>query len=253
MASITFSTTAFATVFTTVSTTPPDALRAQFVAGRGVSMTTAVSTVEEEDSDYRQKSRVEFGPDGVVAVDRRDVADPRYPDPPLRYLIFKDRSYCQGWWCLTPPTKTWVKYEEPGSIPHFSAGDIAMDEPATLKALLARAVSKSAGGVYDRTPTTLYRGVISHPDLYRVSPAFQRNYGGKRPTGNDAKQKIVWRIWIGKDGLVRRVWTSDAEKMGPTRVVTRITDSLLRGWGAETHIQEPSASDSAEPDEWRDY
>nr|WP_157554801.1 hypothetical protein [Herbidospora sakaeratensis] len=215
-------------------------------------MTSTFSTVEE-DFDYRQKFRVEFGPDGIVAVDRRDVADPRYPDPPLRYVFFEDRYYCQGWWCLTPPTKTWVKFEETGRVPDFSAGDIAMDEPATLKALLARAVSKKPGGVYDGTRTTLHRGAISHHDLYRISPAFQRNYGGKRPTGNNAKQRIVWRIWIGEDGLVRRVWTSDAEKMGPTRIVTSITDSLLRGWGAETHIQEPSASDSAEPDEWREH
>ncbi|WP_157522288.1 hypothetical protein [Herbidospora cretacea] len=235
-------------VSTTAFTTPPDALRAQFVAGRGVTMTTTY-TDAHDGSSFGENYRVEFGPGGVVAVDKRDRPHAEYPSPPPRWLTFKGRSYCQGWICPTPPTKSWVRYDFPGDIPRLSSGEIPLDEPATLKALLARASGKGQGGVYDGTRTTIHRGVITYGDLFRLSPGVRHSWGGDRPDAKTAKEKIVWRLWIGKDGLVRRVWTSTSEDR-ETWVFTRVTDSLLRGWGAKTHIQEPSASDSATDDEW---
>ncbi|GAB1819493.1 hypothetical protein [Herbidospora sp. RD11066] len=237
---------ATALLSTTAFTTPPDALQAQFVAGRGVSMTTTYTDLDEPDFSFGSNYRVEFGPGGIVAVDKRERANPEFPSPPPRWLTFKNRAYCQGWLCPAPPTKTWVKYEGRSHFPELSSGPIVLDRPATMRALLASATTKGRGGVYDGTRTTIYRGVITFGDLHRITP------GSYRPTGKDAKQKIIWRLWIGRDGLVRRVWTSTSEDR-ETWVWTRITDSLLSGWGAKTHIQEPSASDSATSDEWKGH
>ncbi|MFD8556583.1 hypothetical protein ACWDOR_33855 [Streptosporangium canum] len=89
---------------------------------------------------------------------------------------------------------------------------------------------------------------------YPDSPAFRDQYGRKPPTGRDAKVKISWRLWLGKDQLVRRVQTSWTELVvnGTSVEGFHVIDARLTGWGAETDIPVPSADETAEQGAWKD-
>ncbi|WP_061298175.1 hypothetical protein [Herbidospora cretacea] len=249
---------AAALLSTTAFTPPPDALRAQFKAGDGVTMTTRYWSEFDgkQQPGTLHKFRAEFGSGGLVAVERRAFYKPATPfDPPPIRRIFRGRAYCKHYelTCVAPPDKNWLRQDGKRYSPHLESGRISPTEPATIKALLAKATSKGRGGVYDGTRTTIYRGVITEAELYRLSPAAR--YNRTKPTGKDAGNTIAWRLWIGQDGLVRRIHTSATSSLLETLSRTDFTDSLLSGWGAKTDVPEPAASDTATvpPGEWFPY
>ncbi|MGV9775852.1 hypothetical protein [Streptosporangium sp. NPDC003464] len=235
---------------------PVDALRRQLVENRGVTMAEVTTWWREgERNSFRQKTRAEFGKGTVTATDVRDVAGSNVPEPPARFLTFKGRTYCQGWICPAPEGKTWVLfYEDEETRPFLTAGGIDLGDPAALQAVLATTEANRPGGVYDGTRTTIHQGAITYAQLYKASPGFRDEYGGKPPTGRDAKVKISWRLWLGKDQLVRRVqaswneWVANGANVRDFHVV----DARLTGWGAELDIPAPSADETAGRDDWRD-
>jgi len=79
---------------------------------------------------------------------------------------------------------------------------------------------------------------------------FRAQHDGK-PTGKYAKTVLSWRLWLGKDLLVRRVRTSWLEQPGK-RSISKVVDARLSGWGAKTDIAVPSADETAGPDDWSD-
>jgi hypothetical protein len=117
--------------------------------------------------------------------------------------------------------------------------------------MLATTETKGPGGTYDNTRTTLCQGTTTFGGLYKVSPAFRNQHGGKPPTGKYAKTELSWRLWLGEDQLVRRVRTSWPEKLGK-RSIVHVVDARLTRWGAKTDIAVPSAEETAGPDDWKD-
>ncbi|WP_086570668.1 hypothetical protein [Streptosporangium minutum] len=235
---------------------PIDALRRQLVENRGVAMSEVTTWRRDgEKNSFRKKTRAEFGKGTVTATDVRDVAGSDDPQPSMRFLTFTGRTYCQGWICPVPEGKTWVLfYEDEKTRPFLESGGIDLGDPAALQAVLTTTEAKRPGGVYDGTPTTIHQGTITYAQLYKTSPAFRDQYGRKPPTGRDAKTKVSWRLWLGKDQLVRRVQTSWAEWLanGASVWVFHVVDARLTGWGAKTDLPVPSADETAEQDDWRD-
>ncbi|WP_052423313.1 hypothetical protein [Nonomuraea candida] len=234
-------------------TGPAEALRSQLAENRGVTMSEVTTWWEVGDKvSYRKKIRAEFGKGMVTATDIRDVPSTDVPEPAPRFLTFKGRRYCQGWICPAPEGKTWVLSSEKEKIrPFLESGGIDLANPDTLRAVLATAEARHAGGVYDGTRTTVYRGTLTFGELYKVSPAFRDQHGGKAPTGKYAKKELSWRLWLGRDQLVRRVRTSWPERLGQ-RLITNLRDARLTGWGAKTDIAVPSDDETAGRDDWRD-
>ncbi|TKK86270.1 hypothetical protein FDA94_22390 [Herbidospora galbida] len=95
-----------------------------------------------------------------------------------------------------------------------------LDDPAVhalsvaeIGALLKSAKKKSAGDVLDGVSTTVYEG---------------RKRGKTRVTD--------WKVWIGSDGLIRRVTSDTANKNGKDRTVR---DTYLTEWGKQVWIYAP--------------
>ncbi|MEU7741914.1 hypothetical protein [Nonomuraea sp. NPDC049158] len=229
-------------------TDPADALRRQLVEGRGVTMSEVFASRESGGrTSYRKKTQAEFGKAGVTGTDVRDVATPDTPDDPPRFLIFKGRTYCQGWICPAPEGKTWVLLsEDEKTRPFLQVGGIDLADPGTLKAILATTDVKRPGGTYDNTRTTVYQGTLTFSRLFKTSAAFRAQHDGM-----SAKTELSWRLWLGEDQLVRRVRASWPERFGK-RLISHVVDARLTGWGAKTDIAVPSADETAGPDEWRD-
>ncbi|MET8386223.1 hypothetical protein ABZV14_24800 [Streptosporangium canum] len=235
---------------------PADALRRQLVENRGVTMSEVTTWGRDGGKNKsRQKTRAEFGKGTVTAIDFRDVPRSNASEPPVRFLRFKGRTYCQGWICPTPEGKTWVLfYEDEKSRPFLKSGEIDLGDPAALRAVLATTEAKRPGGVYDGTRATIHQGTITYAQLYKASLAFRDQYGRKPPAGRAAKVKISWRLWLGKDQLVRRVQTSWTELViNGTRVREfHVIDARLTGWGAKTDIPVPSTDETAKQGDWKD-
>ncbi|GIH96551.1 hypothetical protein Psi01_71810 [Planobispora siamensis] len=235
---------------------PADALKRQLVDDRGVTMSkVTTSRMGAEKHSSRSKTRTEFGKGTVTATDVRHIARSDEPQPPMRFLTFEGRTYCQGWICPAPEGKTWVLFhEDEKTRPFLNAGAIDLGDPAALQAVLATTETKRAGGVYDGTRTMIHQGTVTYARLYETSPAFRDQYGRKPPAGRDAKIKVSWRIWLGEDRLARRVRTSWTEWIvnGSGIRISHVLDARLTGWGAETDIPVPSADETAGRDEWRD-
>ncbi|WP_157518620.1 hypothetical protein [Herbidospora mongoliensis] len=84
---------------------------------------------------------------------------------------------------------------------------------AEIGALVKSAKKKSAGTVLDGVSTTIYEG------RYR------------------SKIRVTdWKIWIGSDGLIRRVTSDTAKKDGKDRTVR---DTYLTEWGKPVWIYAP--------------
>ncbi|WP_449063640.1 hypothetical protein [Planomonospora algeriensis] len=234
---------------------PADALRRQLTENRGVTMSEVTTWGRNREKHSRRaKTRVEFGKGSVTATDVRHLAEPGERRPPVRFLTFEGRTYCQGWICPAPEGKTWVLfYEDKEDRPFLESGEINLGDPAELQAVLATAEAKRPGGVYDGTRTTIHQGTITYAELYKVSSAFRDRYGRRPPTGRDAKTKLSWQLWIGKDQLVRRVRTTWTELVGNGSSVPgfHVIDARLTGWGADTDLPVPSADETAGLDDWR--
>ncbi|MEU7003710.1 hypothetical protein [Nonomuraea sp. NPDC046570] len=105
-----------------------------------------------------------------------------------------------------------------------------------LKAVLATTRTRSpAGG-----GTTRYEGTITLGQLAEVTPWLRSALRGVFDR-EDKKSKILWRLWIGKDQLVRRGWTSYTQP-GPRGTdvnVHKVIDMRLTGWGGKVKIKTP--------------
>ncbi|MER5628497.1 hypothetical protein ABT061_46510 [Streptosporangium sp. NPDC002544] len=230
---------------------PIDALKRQLVENRGVKMSMVrTATEEKKEKDYVwTKAVAEFGKGKIVAVDMAHDSDRVKRIDPVRQIIFEGRQYIQN--DYIPDGKSWLLNENNEVRPELDAGWIKLADPVMLKAVLATTKVKRPAGIYDGTRTTLYQGTITLGQLYKASPGFPFGLVVK-PTEEEAKAKISWRLWLGEDQLVRRAWGSWSEpfsKNGDVHV-SYVVDARLTGWGAETDIAVPSADDVVTPSDW---
>ncbi|MFI6595532.1 hypothetical protein ACIBHX_04740 [Nonomuraea sp. NPDC050536] len=110
-----------------------------------------------------------------------------------------------------------------------------------LKAILSSTTQTRPDEVYDGTPTTLYQGTITQGQLAAIDPAL---FG--KDAAKCADWVVLWRLWIGKDQLVRRIWTSSDvcgmdTKEGDKRFHA-LDDIRLTDWGMKVTIKPPPAS-----------
>ncbi|MFI6293882.1 hypothetical protein ACIBEJ_20000 [Nonomuraea sp. NPDC050790] len=196
-------------------------------------------TFSETSYVYLYKKLVEFGKGKAIASDTRYRAGHKYAgEGEFRYLTFPGQEYMQDKGRRLPKGKRWVLTEDKQFIP-FAHSPIKVADPAVLRAILATAKAKRPAGVYDGTRTTMYEGAITFGQLYKASP------GTSKP--KDPQAKITWRIWLGRDQLTRRVWSTWRSRSPlsgsrePTEV--HVMDALFSDWGTKTQINRPAADE----------
>ncbi|MFF0319919.1 hypothetical protein ACFYTU_04225 [Nonomuraea angiospora] len=105
--------------------------------------------------------------------------------------------------------------------------------------------------MYDGTRTTLHEGSITLGELAKADPGL-RIGAGQRPTGKYARVRVDWKLWIGRDQLVRRCRT-DSRQPGVPKLsdepVHYVDDLRLSRWGRPIDIQAPPADQVATYDE----
>ncbi len=247
---------------------PVSALKSQFTAHRGVKLDEQGKLIGEGKNDRvilsRRAGVLEFGRKGVVASDltstfRLPSADRELAEEfknlfaPTRVITVKGFSYTSGafYGDALPEGKKWVRTRaglvSPGSPAQQMVNPL---EPATLKAVLARTISKRPGGTWDGTRTVVHSGMITLGELYKVSPTVRALLGAK-PSAKSAILPVNWQLYIGSDQLVRRAVSSWTQSMrGLTSLdLTYLNDSRYSGWGVKSAIKAPPASQVADIDE----
>ncbi|GAB1823387.1 hypothetical protein [Herbidospora sp. RD11066] len=225
---------------------PVEALERALVPHRGVkasSRWTMRYVWDKTPYVYLYKISAEFGRGRVVAADTTYRPGNKHAGAgSFRYVTFVGREYLQNKHADLPPGKTWV-LEKGRRIRPSVQTMIRIDDPASLRAVLATTKVKRAAGTYDGTPTTLYEGSITIDELYRASPASFRI----KPQPKESRAKVSWRIWFGKDLLPRRVWSSWRSPAigGDNLDATNVSDHLLTGWGTRIRITPPPADQVA--------
>lgn len=200
----------------------------------------------------RAKTVFEFGGGEIVASDlrfssslgdSRSIAfphsvynwEPQHPD----YL---------------PAGKSWIVSTTKKNDLFISCGQIRLSDPAVLRHVLATTAVKRPAGVYDGTRTTLYEGSTTIGALYKLDPSVWVD-SIKKPTGQYAsyrKLPVKWRLWLGRDQLVRRCQTRYDEPDGFWGAEDRhvvITDERFSGWHDPIDVKPPPAELVATRDE----
>ncbi|MEV7907995.1 hypothetical protein [Streptomyces anulatus] len=222
---------------------PVDALKHQFIENHGVKM-SKVLTVTRRDGEKLNiwiKGVAEFGRGGITATDMTFRSDFNLFGGPVRQIVFEGRKYVREG--ALPQGKSWFLSKDKKVHPVLDADWIKLADPVMLKAVLATTETKRPAGVYDGTRTTLYQGTMTLGELYRASPEPPVLFEEK-PTGQEARIEISWRLWLGEDQLVRRARGSWSE---PYRDARRwyVADARLTDWDVPTDIPPPSADDVA--------
>ncbi|WP_440069750.1 hypothetical protein [Streptosporangium sp. OZ121] len=231
---------------------PIDALKRRLVENRGVKMSkvlTSMYVADGEKEHFWTEAVAEFGRGKITAIDMTYDSDRRNWTDPIRQVVVEGCQYIQD--DHLPNGKSWILREDNEIRPVLDAGWIKLADPVMLKAVLATTRVKRPAGVYDGTPTTLHQGTITVGQLSKASPGLPFGLVVK-PTREEMKAKVSWRLWLGEDQLVRRAWGSWSEPFSKNGdvPVSYVVDARLTGWGAETDIAAPSADDVVTPSDW---
>ncbi|MEV5413982.1 hypothetical protein AB0K60_34765 [Thermopolyspora sp. NPDC052614] len=234
----------------TVGPNPVNALRKQFAANGGVKYRSSTKLKNQLVATTTGSFR--FGRSGVVAstlttrirVDPADLSEnPLLAALPERTIKIGDTTYINSGVLRSelPPGRPWVEVNKgpaTGLLGVFGQL-INPTEPATLKTLLAAGRSKRPGGVVDGSKTTVYSGTVTIARLYKVSP-WLRGALLVKPDAKLARTKLDWRLYVGADGLPRRVvssWSPAALGAGKAKLST---DSRFTSWGTKVSIKPPA-------------
>ncbi|GAA4179077.1 hypothetical protein GCM10022252_00030 [Streptosporangium oxazolinicum] len=150
---------------------------------------------------------------------------------PERIVRVKKKAYSQGgaFSRFLPADKPWLEYPKDTLGLTGSMGQpVNVAEPATLKALLARATVKRP---------TAYSGKITFGELYKVSPWFR---AAREEASLDRQTDLVinWRLFLNADRLPVRLATSYAAFEGD---LVSTVDTSYSGWGSKVTIDAPPA------------
>lgn len=188
-------------------------------------------TLDTGDSDFsggesdREKTREEEQLEKLFA----GLAEPE------RVVRVNKKAYLWGgaFGQFLPKDKPWLGY--PGDTLGLTGSQgqfVNVAEPATLKALLARATVKRPAA---------YAGKITFGELQKVSPWFRATHGVKL-SGQQTKITVSWKLFLNADRLPVRLATSYTTfQGGPTSTV----DTSYSGWGSEVAIAAPPADQVA--------
>ncbi|GAA3444166.1 hypothetical protein [Planomonospora venezuelensis] len=234
---------------------PLAALKGQLATGRGVAFSDVTKTTSGGKSRVfsRLKGSLGFSRSGIASADmtgRLHVPEKDKEvlpglgklDRPERVIWVKNISYVSGglFGEVLPEGKKWLR--TPGmafGIVGVSSHSVNAAEPATLKALLARATVKHPSA---------YSGKITFSELYKVSPWFRASFGGK-PTAKEAKTVITWKLALGAGRLPARLTAAYRGTEGTTKGSTVTMDTRYTGWGSKVTVKAPPADQVARPDE----
>ncbi|MET9240474.1 hypothetical protein [Nonomuraea sp. NPDC003709] len=232
---------------------PVAALRRQLAGGNGVTFSDVlVARSEGKPRTFRESGVHELGRGKIVASEILRPKDFMFGKYRQRLILFPDRYYEQSASLRKhlPEGKSWVVAKEKRSLALY-CGQMRLSDPGTLKALLAATKVKRPSGVYDGTRTTLYEGSITLGELAKADPDF-RIAGLHRPAGKYVRVRVDWKLWIGRDQLVRRCH-SDSRQPGIPKLsdetVHYVDDLRLSRWGRPIDIQAPPADQVATYDE----
>ncbi|MFI6387469.1 hypothetical protein [Nonomuraea sp. NPDC050540] len=217
---------------------PVAAIQHQLVKGRGVRV--VVYNTSNNGDGWRRfkptKGVVGFGDGKVMATDLVD-----HQMQGVRDICIGKRIWQYKPWGNDPKGKKWVTYPWKCDL-RLGAGDLRLDKPAVLAAVLSTATSERPSGTYDSVSTTLHQGVMTFRQLWEVRPEL-------RPKREDESSSwpIEWRLWIGKDGLVRRAWVTWRESdQSSLKGATNgqgwfgfAEDIRYSGWGTKLTIKPP--------------
>ncbi|MEV7908441.1 hypothetical protein, partial [Streptomyces anulatus] len=158
-----------------------------------------------------------------VGEDVYDDAD-RYPGP-------------------VPDGKKWILF--PNNHRGHVGRDMARDgslqpinvyDPSMMKAVLKRSTSKPVSG------GLLYRGTLNYKELSKVSKSAFINWTSGRPINEKSKGKISWRLWTDRDGLLKRLITTDTVGGGKDPLFRR-SDTRYTDWGFPLVVIAPPADE----------
>ncbi|WP_433351620.1 hypothetical protein ACQP25_01155 [Microtetraspora malaysiensis] len=239
---------------------PIQALRRQFVAGRGVLVSeTSRTTIKGSKQTYirRTTGTVGFGKSGVVGNDLTSKmkiipglkatltdAEVEAMSTPIRAVNVGRYTYVQGLnWGPMPEGTTWIRFGKNNT--HWGSygqrGDQLVDilNPARLKAVISKAASLRSGE---------YRGTLMTPEDLHI---------GLGQRMNPDKYKISFRLFISKDGLPVR-WITQYEAMEYVldpdgklirKPSTKVVDTRYHHWNAKVRIVAPPASEVVDFDD----
>ncbi|WP_346111066.1 hypothetical protein [Nonomuraea maheshkhaliensis] len=225
---------------------PVAAIQRQRVKGHGVRITEYRTLNSDAISGWGRfepvKGAVGFGDGKVVAS---DFWDHQLGEAGVRLVCIGERL----WECdpktKRPKGKRWVAIKEP-CVSRLETGNLRLDEPAVLAAVLVTTTTTKASDAYDGSPTTLHEGSISFRQLWNVRPELR----GSSVRDAHADWEIDWRLWIGKDGLIRRAWSKWREPL-PDEVkhlgagqewMGLVKDVRYSDWGMKLTIKPPPAA-----------
>lgn len=218
----------------TAAPKPPDAIKRQFVAERGVKF-TQITRDDDGDTIARGGGVFQFDRSGVIASD----ITTNFPDgkkgsfetlkaffSPIRTIWVRGTAYSSGdlYENILDPGQKWLRVPEgsPIGFGNFLVDYVNILDPAALRTLLSQSASK-------RSP---YRITTTYGRLHRLSPWF-RTWGGKAKSSL-ADMKVNVTIHVDADGLPRRVVTSYKFSGGTVTTETRYTS-----WGTKVNIKAP--------------
>ncbi|WP_043641314.1 hypothetical protein [Nonomuraea candida] len=225
---------------------PVAAIQRQLVKGHGVRITRHITSASSWFPSWERAKptvgTVGFGDGKVVATDlwyhQAEGAGARHICIGKRLWEYIPKK---KW----PEGRKWVTTRFP-CVLYLGTGYLRLDEPAVLAAVLATTTSARTSGSYDGSPTTLHEGSISFRQLWNVRPEL-RDGSVKE---EHADWEIDWRLWIGKDGLVRRAWSKWREPAGEEPGSTTdgrhwygfVDDVRYSDWGMKLTIKPPRAA-----------
>ncbi|WP_068920574.1 hypothetical protein [Planobispora rosea] len=168
-----------------------------------------------------------------VGKDAYDAAD-RYPGP-------------------VPDGKEWIRF--PNNHRGAMARDMARDaslqpidvyDPSMMRAVLKCSTRKPSYGGF------LYRGTMSYKELSKASRGTAVSWTSGRPITATSKGKISWQLWAGRDGLPKRLVTTDTAGTVRDPLVKR-SDTHYTGWGSPLVITAPPADEVIDEDDLLEY
>lgn len=247
---------------------PARALKQQFRNEHGVRISETTryffgkkSTVSGNGT--RISGRLQFAPSGPVAADftwwdlswPKGKGLPSKKSAPYRVIrVGKDVYDSANWYPgPVPDGKKWVRLpnEHRGRMNRdmaraASLQPINMYDSSMMKAVLKRSVSKPVSGGF------LYRGTMSYQELSRVSKSTLAAWTSGRPINKKSKGKVSWQLWADRDGLPKRLITTDTAGGGKEPLVKR-SDTRYTDWGFHLVITAPSADEVIDEDDLLEY
>ncbi|MFE3447567.1 hypothetical protein ACFXJ8_01420 [Nonomuraea sp. NPDC059194] len=236
VSAVAVATPAFA--FSAAPKNPVEALKKQFVAGKGVKVsetTTMLTDGKPTGGVGRMTGVLAFGKKGVVASDltRRTKGGPKVSDDdefaalfsPTRYISVNGQTYAKGglYGRDLPEGKKWVRVVGAPDATLSGSQLINIFDGSVLKTVLKGAKSVRGG---------VYKGAISLNDLSRAS-------GGVKLPGKIGKVKVAYAITVNSKQLVTRVTSVAKLDFGLLGVMSMTADTRFSDWGSKVTITAP--------------